>query len=343
MRPVLVTLAVLACPPSGRAELRPRALIMASTSPAAKRLHGELRALGWQTVRIPAEGQAVDLIGLHARMTNARATAAIAMLGSGEAVEVWVMDDVGMVVSREQFRGIDARPELVAVRTVESLRAYRLSVATRKAPGSQRKVVAQVSKKPKPQQSDLEAPIESAPAYGDTGILGAVELNGGLAVGWAPGGLSPTGQLRLGGSWLPFHWLAADLIVLLPIVPASADAEKGESDVHLALAGVALRWLGGTNESWMRPSIGAGIGALVARLRGYSKDAQFDADRDWLACAMPFVEGGITFRITPHLRVVSSLMVGVGLPRIVIAYLGPDTSIGKPMLTGTVGVQLELP
>jgi len=313
---------------------------MAAPSHAAKRLNAELRALGWQTDRIPVESKTLDLIGLHARMTNAKATAAIAMLDSHEGIEVWVMDDVGMVVSQEHFES-DARPELIAVRTVERLRAYRISVATREAPRSKRKA-ARV-RKPEPQHSDLEAPAAPPPGHPKADILGAVELTGGLAVGWAPGGLSPTGQLRLGGSWLPFQWLAADLVVLLPIVPASTDAEKGESDVHLALAGIALRWLGGTNQSWVRPSIGAGIGALVARLRGYSKDAQFDSDRDWLACAMPFVEGGVVFRVTRHLRVVSSLMVGVGLPRIVIAYVGPDTSIGKPMLTGTLGVQLELP
>ena len=339
---LVMVAALLAARPGPVSADRPkRVVIMSTDDPTYHRLSAELAALGWTTSRMVVHDPHLDLIGLHAQMTNNKATTAVALLpAAGRGMDAWIVDDVGMVLSQERFNP-GTPPEVIALRTVERLRACRLRVAIEKSAPKPPPPI----KKPG-QHTDPEVPRgthrhESRPY---PGIHGAVQLSGGLALGWAPGGLSPTGQLRLGGSWLPTRWLAADLVLLVPLIPARVSAEKGESDLYLTLMGAAVRWLGGHGSSWIRPSIGVGVGALLVHLRGHAAASGYTSEEDLLACAMPFFEAGLVIRITRHLRLVTSHMVGITLPRLVVAYGGqPVASLDSPMLTGTLGLELEMP
>lgn len=343
MRRACILAAFLAAWPLGTAaKLRPkRVVIMGPDSPVVARLRAELAALGWTTSTMAARDSHLDLIGLHARMTDMRATAAIALLPSDDkagGLAVWIVDDVGMVVSQEQFEP-NASLELVALRTVERLRAYRIKVKTQ-APATTKQPMKRPPPQPRPQLDDPELQLKRA-SRSTTGMPGALHISSGLAVGWAPGGLSPTGQLRMGASWVPLEWLAVDLVLLVPVVPAYASAESGETDIYLGLAGAAVRWLGGTRSAWVRPSLGVGMGAMAIHLRGHSTDRKFSSNREWVACAVPFLEGGLVVRLIGHLRLISSLMVGFATPRLVLQYFGAETALDTPLLTGTVGLDLE--
>ena len=311
-----------------------------------RRLQAELSALGWTTAAVSLVEPRTDVIGLHAIMTNHRAGAAIALLPAPRgATDVWILDEVGMVVSRERFAAREMQ-SLVVLRTVERLRASRIAswIEHPKPQPSPKAAPPRVAMgPPPPQRSDVELPQTSRRHDGEAVISRSIHVLGGLAMGWAPGGLSPTGQLRLGVSWLPLRWFSADLVLLAPLVPARVAALEGEADVYLATAGLAARFLGGSPRSWIRPSIAAGLGLQLVHVRGRAAYPYASTD-DTVACALPFVEGAVLIRLTRHLRLTLSYLVGMALRRPVVAFGGrPVAAVENPMLSGSVGLQLEVP
>jgi len=340
---VLLGVLLWAHPAAGKPR---RVVLMATAGPVVQRLQAELGAAGWHTTRVPPRERQLDLIGLHAAMSSHQATAAIALRPStGGALDVWIVDDVGMVVSQERFQPTTLS-DVVALRTAERLRAYGLRVKTTKTTKTSRAQPSArlASQHPDPElHPDLKLPSVSTHNGSESlAIRGGMQLNGGLAVGWAPGGLSPTSQLRLGGSWTPRSWLAMDVVLIVPMVPAHV-ANEGETDVYIALAAAGLRWLGGSARARLRPSLGAGIGALLFHLRGDATEPLTRSAEPTLVTAMPYVEGACMLRLSTHLRLSLSYLVGLPMQRLVVVHSGTKVAtVDRLLLTGTLGLELEL-
>lgn len=326
----------------------PRVVIVSGqpTSSLVRRLEAELSALNWTPSATRLAEPRPDVIGLHAIMTGHKATAAIALLASADgATDVWILDEVGMVVSRERFDGRAAEDVLV-LRTVERLRASRIAGSIRRARKNTR--LASRARKPKPppgppppQRHDIELP-DAAPGRAGVGVSRALHVSGGLAVGWSPGGVSATGHARLGVSWSLLDWLATDLIVLAPFVPARASGAGDKADVYLAMAALGARAMGGTHRSWVRPSLAAGLGGLLVHVRGMeTTDKDGERGEDTVGMALPFVEGAGAFRLSRSLHLRIACLLGATFRRLKLQYV--NRSMDHLLVSGSVGIELEVP
>jgi len=176
----------------------------------------------------------------------------------------------------------------------------------------------------------------------------SIQINTAIAIGWAPGGLSPTGQVEVGASWLPFPCLALDLRATVPVVPSWISAREGDAEIYPVLTGVAARWLGGDRQSRFRPTLGLGFGVLVVHIRGHAKPQPDNtppntSENVTLVTGLPFVEGGVLLRLTPHLNLHLSYLVGAPLRRLVVMFAGrPVGTLGRPLLTGSLGLELVI-
>jgi hypothetical protein len=328
----------------------PRVVIVSEqpTSGTVRRLQAELSALGWTPTATHLGEPRPDVIGLHAILNNHKASAAVALLsGDDGATDVWILDEVGMVVSRERFDSRAAQDVLV-LRTVERLRASRIAGSIKPA---QRTAARQASRptQPKPppgpppaQRHDVELPA-AAPERAEAGVSRALHVSGGLGVGWSPGGFSATSHARLGVSWALLDWLAADVTLLAPFVPARASSETAEADIYPAMAALGLRAQGGSSRSWVRPSLAAGIGGLLVHIRGNETiNKELVRHEQTVGMAAALVEGAGAFRLTRTLRLKVACLLGANFHRLVPRYLNGRT-MNHLLVSGSVGLELEVP
>jgi len=339
MRPVLLALIVLI---PHWASGKPRVAVL-STQPSGntvRRLQAELSALGWTVAPVRLTKPWPDVIGLHAIMSSQRATAAVALLPAPESqTDVWIIDEVGMVVSRERFKARE-KQGLVVLRTVERLRASRIVGSIDRPPSKhprQKKVQIAKLGPPPPQRGDAELPGSAPLRSGvvETG-LERLRVQGGLGLGWVPGGFSATGQVRLGVSWRHRSWLTSDLIVLAPFLSARASGEECQVDAYLTMAGLALRLVGGSPTSRVRPSLAVGLGGMLVHLRGSGPGGT----EDTVGSAFSFLDGSVKVRLTRSLQLSLSYLMGASFQRVVAVYIA---SLNHLLVSGAVGLELEVP
>jgi len=137
--PSLLAAAIVACAPAVTALADPGTIVLVSPSDltdAARemevRTRGELEAAGFAIVDATSEPGSDIRTTLEAAVTNAGAVAAIALKTDPDAssVEVWVSDRLTnkLSIRRVATTGATDTPELVAIRTVELLRASLIEI-----------------------------------------------------------------------------------------------------------------------------------------------------------------------------------------------------------------------
>jgi hypothetical protein len=305
---------------------QPRLVIVTpATGPAVRRLQAELTSLDWATEVISTT--TVDPAALLAEARQNAPAAAVALLRANGAGELWIVDRAG-TVSHER---LDA---LVVLQVVERLRAALIAVD-------------EPPKLPEPpgpvrQRGDIEPSRPPAPDARTAFVLD-LHLHTGAAVSWAPGGLSPAGQARLGLGWRASRWLSFELTVLAPVAPAVISADKGQADAYLLMLGLAGRLHLGQPHWWVRPSLAAGVAAAMLFLRGQVAEEhkeKYEGGNDLAATGLPYVEGTVVLPLSRRVRLSASCLVGVAFPRAKIEL--PEAYWGRPMLGGGLGLEVDL-
>lgn len=296
------------------------------------RLRAELVTLGFDVSRrAPSPGEGDRPEDLDTAAKAAKAAAAIRVRASSGGVEVWIADRVtGKTVLREVVKeegGGD--PSVVALRVVELLRASLLEVDSKLPPRGDvpppplARRVAEDTRRPPPPSKHPDF----------------LRLFVGGAISAGPGGMSPLGHVRLGGSVRPVDRLGVELDVLTPTAPASLSGDEGRASVtQLAVtAGLHASLL--PPDAWLKLRLGAGGGLLWSRISAQAPPPYVARDADVFA-AFVYARVSAGFPIIPQLRVRADVDVAVALPEIRVLFDGRLAgSWGLPVVLPTLGLE----
>jgi hypothetical protein len=308
-----------------------RLILLFSAPPAeplAGRLEAELVAAGLvpRRVAIPPAPPFGDLVGLAA---EARAQGAIRVEADASGAEVWITDETTGRARLRQSLSAEASPGIVpviALRTVEFLRASLLPAEAPPAPSARPAAVFAPAEPPAPFAAS-RWPVRGwlAPAW----IASPGGLDGALS---GAGGAS----LRLGAH------LGLEALALVPVSAARVAAPEGETRVEAYLAGAGLQLR--TSTGRVTADLGAGALAALVRATGTPTGA-FVGATDSMGGVAPYVRGGLALGLTPWLALRADVLLGMLAPQATVGVVGNDlvtrdaASWGRPFGALLLGLQ----
>lgn len=340
---------------------RPRVVVVTAAARASSTIHleRELLALGLDVIVVEtAEAPSTTRGGLEQAARDVGAIAAVRIVTTGNAAEVWVADRVtGKTVIREVVSG-DPRGGAadLALGAVELLRASLLEL--RLPEGSRRGEVAPTAAIERLTPTPESAPSPTSPATGPTsptaspaaatveaappedplavslGLVASVGLRGAGPLLGAVGGFSG----RLGHS--PWGLEAT--------VSAATGRTTSQSDVPTASADTTLGWLAlsptyGADLGRLALRVGLGLAAVHLDLRGFAA-APLTARRERAWIAAPLLRGGLGVRLAPRWRARADAWLLVAVNPVEIRFAERRAaSFGDPELFGATSLELTLP
>jgi hypothetical protein len=324
----LVALSVwLATSASVAQSRRVLALLSAKPPDFWPRLSAELDASGFavQTAEVSAEPlEPSQIEGFAAR---ARVNIGLSPLESGRGLQIWLVDPVShRLAFREVILGLytpSDSPDVIAVRMVETLRATLMDLQ------QERRVVAEPPPPPPP-----------APVVEPQRSVFTLGLGGAGVVG--PGGLGAIGLLQtsLAGA------LGARFSLVLDgaLTPVAVRFHRAEGSASLSwyMAGAALRF--GVTEPAARLSLRSSAGVWVAHLtsRGQAAPGFSDAQSSSNS-AVPHVDLGLRWSLTPRLGFGADAAVGFSAPGVDVAFAGRQVATwGRPLWLGRLQLEAAL-
>ena len=326
---------------AARAANRLVILLQAGTgSPAQRRcltrIREELLAGGFD-VEVVDPGPGSDPVSVADAVTRQHGSVAtIALLGDPDLgpAELWILDRIG---ARPEVRRImvprddpDRIPEILAIRTIELLRASALSLLVESnraaAPPPPLPVAAPAPPAPPPRQvAPVGQPAERRDSVGlEAGIAALESIDGpGAAV-------MPTARLRLP---LPRPLLARLTFAGFGTQPR-VSTSFGTADVTQAFGllelGAAFR-----RQRRLNPMVTLGAGTIYVRSAGSGVYPYQGIEKSrWAA----LIDGGVGLvaRLGTHLATAFELHVLLAAPHPVIRFAGTDAAtIGRPALLAT--------
>jgi hypothetical protein len=318
---------------------RPLVVIVdAEDSAITRRLRQEIEALGFSVELLPEPPPLT--MGEDSSAPRAVAVIEIKAARPG-SVRLSIVDPKTTQVVRQALP-IEAAhdpnsAELVATRTVELLRAARLTVRTQD-PRSEDSVTTNTKPAAATPEPSKPAPPPSEPSPEPASQL-LVGAGGGLSCvpEWTPGF---DASLSVAW-WSAGRWgLLAELT--LPLLSCRLEGPNGDIDA------LANRYrFGAVFEAFrerpfaLRMALGGELEQLA--FRGRAQAPYVNAESHLLAFA-PWVRVGGSLRIARSLRVVTALTGAWTVPRSVVNFAGREVSRwGRPGLTGSLGAEWSFP
>ncbi|WP_437673589.1 hypothetical protein [Sorangium sp. So ce131] len=354
--------------PSQAEPVRVLLILPGAADPVAASLLDELVALGIIVeVEVSTQG---DLPAL-ARARSARA--ALRVDRARRAVEIWDAGSASVirVAARPEERGGEAAG--LALRAVELLRGRLIDVpspsgaapAAAAPSGAAPAAAAPSGAAPAAAAPSGAAPASAAPsgaapapapptppkalapeasraagasrtggADAAPGRRASIGLHAGPSIMLHPGSaISPEGAAAAGARWRFTDRLDAEVIAVIPIVPATIDAQIGRARISTAMVGVgaSIGLIDPQLPIAMRAGAGAGAGFLNYYGQSWTGDAR---GRDGTAAyVLPFARWDIGWQVHPILTLRAEALSGIAAPRPVIRLLGrSDVPFGRPLL-----------
>jgi hypothetical protein len=320
---------------------RPRVVVVdaVGSRPLVRRLRAELEALQYETIVVPPTAGRRFPDGIREAVTGLRpAPVAVVALAPGD--EVWILDGAsGRAMVHETITG---SPGIVVVRIVERLRTTQLEAAppavsaSRPAslPAPAPRARASARRAGAPPSERRPRPPPTASSRRPDRLWLAVQAG----PVWAPGGLSPGGQVGLGARWFPWRAVGFSLTLHGPFLPSRVSGDEGIATVHAFMVAAGIRYRFRAASAWIRPWLGLGVGVLVLDLQAEAAPP-YAAQPAWLAVALPHLAGGLSVRLTRRLRLTLDLLLGIAAPRPAVAFLD---RVAARWEAPTVGASLGL-
>jgi hypothetical protein len=328
---------------SAKADDAPPRVALVRTSSSDRVLHevttrvrAELLDAGFEVVDVDrAPGDARSQVEDAAPEVSSFATIAMSRAGNGAFADVWVSDHVtGKTVVRRLEVGSSANATAVlAIRTLELLRASLLEVAARVPPAEPPMAPpTAVMKWIEPALPEAPAPPAVPPLRGTAIGLGALALDGLRGIGFAVG---PTVGVSQGiGPWF------ARLMLAGPLLGPNLQTSTGSATVRQELGAVELGWASVPHPVGLHAWIGAG---------GYDLHTDGSASLPYRATSGDVVSvlvtagvGGLV-EIAPHLGLTAEVTAVVLDPEPIVVIAGRDVGgAGVPSIGGTLGVVVGL-
>lgn len=314
--------------------------VSAHDDPLNRRVIAEIESVGLDVVRSDST-QATD---------DANLVAIVRVLDDPERVEVWVLEagrvTLAAIVSRDPLDAEEAH----SVRVAERVRAVLQPVAQRLAPAKPEPVAPSPpreppSAKPPPKRKNLKPkgrPLARDPL--PSGAIGAERRRSELdlmgAVLMQPGGVAASAMVRV--RYEIVGPLAAESMVMLPILPSTIEEDDASAEVsaRLAGAGVCVPLLDATSTLQLRP--GLGVAAVWLGAVGQA-DPPLRGRRTSAVLALPYGTTDVVVRLTDDVPVVVGILIGAAAPRADIEFSGRTMGTwGRPALMGYLGTTLIL-
>ena len=317
--------------------------------PVAAHLVDELVALGITVEIVPAGDTDLATLG---RARSARAV--LRVTPSRQKMELWVegADAMEPVEEQPDERGDAAA---LALRAVESLRGRLLAVekAEKPTPPVQEPIPAKppVRDEPPPPRL-LPSPTPPPPAPSPPRAVPRAVRPTRLSLQIEPaallqprsGGISVAWAAFVGARWKVLPRLGADLVVLVPVVPATLESPDGRVQlaVAAALAGGSVELLDPAGPLGM--AVGAGLGAGMVSHFGQPGTGRVEARDGSVPFALPYARWGLVWRASRGVGLSADVLGAMATPRPVIRLPGrtTDAYFGQPLLSLSLGIAVSL-
>jgi hypothetical protein len=336
-------LAAVVIEPSANAEAPPSrvALVRSSSSDrvlhqATTRVRAELVAAGFEVVDVDrAPGDPRSEVEEAAPDASCFATIAMSRAANGAFADVWVSDRITgkTVVRRLEVRSDENGTSVLAIRTLELLRASLLEVAAER-PSAEPPVSApnDVMRWITPALPAPPPPAPVSPLRGPSLGFGALVLHGLRGIGPAVG---PTACFSLGlGPWFARATFAG------PLLGPDLQSAAGSATVRQELAALAFGWASVPHPVGVYTWGGAGAldlhtdGSASAPYRGTSGD---------VISFLTTAGLGALVRIAPRLGVTVDVSALYLVPQPIVVIAGRDAgSGGSPSVGASLGLLVGL-
>lgn len=307
-------------------------LVVRTRSDAAVsgRMIAELAALGFDVVEVADDDAERPLTELG---RNAGAVAAVRAVPGAAQVELWVVDPTTRATAFEETVSIDTphRPDLLAVRAVEILRARLVRVGLAQ-PRAAPPAPVERTPPPPPPRPPPPPPVE---APRDPVLWFSV----GPALQISAGGVSPVPSALLALRATPSQRGSLFGFVTLPLTSARVSSSEGFADLEPGLAGLAGQ-LQTAGDRWSL-ALGAGMGALWVDMVGDRASREYVGRTTRVTTLAGFGDVTLCRRILDGVGVCSDLWFGSSMPRVVVRFVEHDVATwGRPF--GVVALRAEI-
>ena len=303
-------------------------------APLAVRVAAELHQLGLGVIFVrQPDAEAMGPTSLEATAQGVGAFAALRVVRSGPAVEVWIADrTTGKTVIREVVgKGRDGTDAEVALGAVELLRASLLELNAVERP-------TQAEVEPAPEVLDVVAPpTRSPPAEPHVGS-GLTSAALGVALDPGVGGYRP--------GYGPQVMVARRFGKLIGAEALGSVVYASIEDQPRASASTTVGWMGlsgmiAPSVGLIEPRLGVGLGAANLQVRGRDLSDGYvgRALSSWLAVFHLRTGLAVTLHPTVRWRVDATLLAAAN--EVTIRFVGDRMATwGRPALLGSTSLEL---
>ncbi len=329
-----------------------------ATHPTVVRVRQELTLLGLD-VEVVTSGAKMDL-ATAAREHEASAVARVEE--TPPEIVLWV-DAAHSAGTTQESRVSDSlagrtEPGLLALRAVELLRGRLLPVpivpTATAAPGA----AAPATTEPalpttSPSATASVAPgappkgTATAPPEGSTGphVAPPRPSRGSIHVGPAivasPGGVPVAPMLRLGGGWRVLARLELDGFAMIPLAGSTVSQREGQIELRVLAVGAGASVHFTRPESALALHAGGGFGVATFFYEGRATAPWISASGTQ-ATAMPFLEIGGGYRVTPVIGLRADLLSALTRPSPVLVFAGREVaSFGSPFVLASIALEIH--
>ncbi len=325
-----------------------------ATHPTVVRVRQELTLLGLD-VEVVSSSAKLDL-ATAAREHDASAAARVE--DTPPEIVLWV-DAAHSAGTAQESRVSEslagrAEPGLLALRAVELLRGRLLPVTA--APAIKGAATVSPDATSDATSAAATASATAAPASNATGTAppegsGAPHapparpsrgsLHIGPAIAVSPGGAPALPALRLGGGWRFLARLELDAFAMIPLAAATVSADEGQIDLRALAAGTGVSFHFTRPESALALHAGGGIGIAMFFFEGRATPPWISASGTH-AAAMPFVEAGAGYRLTPVIGLRADVLAALARPEPVLVIAGREVaSFGSPLVLASIALEIH--
>jgi hypothetical protein len=307
--------------------------------PVAMQARAELSSLGFRVVVVNAESERPSRAELEVAARKNSAVAAIRIVPQLTGAEVWVSDRVtGKTLLREVILAEgerERRAEVLAVRSVELLRASLLEVGSRLPERGQ---VAPPRSVEQLARRDRAAVTEPGAHEPPSGVMSV-----GPAMVWSPGGMPALFGIALAARARVAPRVEIGGGGFVPTLPGRVCEDEGCASVTLGIVGAELEIHLASDGAALRPKLGASVGLAWMRMAG-DANAPFSERTEDLFGLATSAHAGLELSLGSNLALEAELGAGLVTPRYRMQFAGRDAaSFGRPYLLGSLSLEVALP
>jgi hypothetical protein len=331
LAPLLLLFGALFFPKTVRADepVVVAVLVSPSTGEAlAARVQAELQSLGFQTTQVSI-GDDTNPAALEAAAKKSGAAAAIHVVRSADRAEVWVAD---RVTGKTLLRTVTCAPGedaagVLAVRSVELLRASLLEIETAHPPRGEVRVTETVRR-----VVAASRPRATPPPFA-------------IGVGFGPvivPSLSTAFDALVAVVWTPSR-LGLEIFGTIPLTSNQVCDNYGCADVTAAMFGGGVRWVLTARAARVQPALGAGFAGVVAHAQGHAV-APYGSARADAGAAVAYAFASLSVALTSHVHIGVDVRAGSALPPIPIRFAGSQVAEwGGPFVATVLRTDIAFP